>query len=73
MATVNESRLQLYLDAEVKILAGQRIQLGERQLTMADLSEVRAEINSLQRSVNAEGRVASGTARFATADFGGRT
>ena len=41
-------RLQQYLEAEKAILiAGQSYKIGNRTLTRADLSEIRAEIKSL--------------------------
>lgn len=73
MPTVTQTRLQNYLDAETKILKGQSVRLGERQLTLADLVEVRAAITELQRGVNAEAGIAAGRAGFAQADFGGCT
>ncbi len=74
MATVNESRLQLYLDAEAAILAGgQSVRIGERQVTFADLTEIRAEISRLQRLVAREQEAArpNRLSGFAQADFGG--
>lgn len=73
VATVNETRLQLYLDAEAKILGGQAVRHGERQLQRADLAEVRAEIARLQAAVDRERAAAAGRGgRFSQADFGGR-
>ncbi len=73
VATVNQSRLDLYLAAEAKILAGQSVRFGERQLQRADLSEVRAEIKALQAAVAREQASAAGRGgRFCQADFGGR-
>lgn len=71
VATTNESRLQLYLDAEAKILAGQSVRFGERYLQRAELAEVRAEIRRLERAVAAERNAARGRAGYASADFGG--
>ena len=71
MPTVNQTRLQLYLDAEARVLKGQSVQLGDRRLQRADLAEIRAAIASLQAAVNREAR--SGGAGFSQADFGGRT
>lgn len=45
--TINQQRLTAYLDAERKILAGQSVRFGDRQLQRAELAEVRAEINRL--------------------------
>ncbi|MBD3878682.1 MAG: hypothetical protein SR1Q5_03230 [Quinella sp. 1Q5] len=42
-----KSRLNLYLEAERKILAGQSYRVGNRELTRANLSEVRAVIDGL--------------------------
>lgn len=63
--------LALYLAAEAKILGGQSATLGDRTLTLADLKEVRAERQNLERRVDAENRAASGTtgARYQLADF----
>lgn len=72
MATVNETRLQLYLDAEAKILRGQSVRVGEREMRYADLAEVRAEITKLQRVVAQEQAAAAGRrGGFSVADFGG--
>ncbi len=71
MPTINEERLELYRAAEVKILKGQSVRFGDRELRYADLKEIRAEIEKLQRAVAAEQR--GGRSGFATADFGGVT
>ena len=42
-----QSRLELYLDCERKILAGQSYKIGDRELRRADLSEIRAAIDDL--------------------------
>lgn len=69
MGTVNQQRLDAYLAAEAKILGGQSVRFGERQLQRADLAEVRAEINRLQIAVSRE---RGGTrARFKQASFHG--
>jgi hypothetical protein len=70
--TVNQTRLDAYLAAETKILGGQTVRFGERQLTLADLSEVRREIAILQAAVRREQAGAHG-GRFSQADFGGVT
>jgi len=41
MSTTAETMYQLYLDAEVKVLSGQTVKFGERQLTLANLKEIR--------------------------------
>jgi hypothetical protein len=72
VATSNETRLQLYLDAETKILGGQIVRMGDRQLQRADLAEVRATIERLQAAVAREQASAAGRGgRFSQADFGG--
>lgn len=40
-------RLQLYIEAEERILQGQSYTIGNRTLTRANLSEVRAAIDDL--------------------------
>lgn len=63
--------LALYLAAEAKILLGQSSALGDRQLTMADLADVRAERAKLERRVAAETNSAAGSsgARHLLANF----
>lgn len=46
--------LALYLEAEKKILKGQSVKMGERNLTMANLSEVVAERKQWERRVASE-------------------
>ena len=48
---MKKERLQMYYDAEEKILAGQSYSLGSRSLTRANLSEVRAAIKELEAEV----------------------
>lgn len=69
--TPNRQRLNIYLEAEARILRGQSVRLDGRERRMADLEVVRNEIERLTRICNIEAR--GGSARFATADFGGRT
>lgn len=67
---LTRDRLQLYLDAESKILGGQMVRMGERQLQMADLAEVRKMIAALQAQVDREdARTAGRGGRFSQADF----
>lgn len=70
MPTINETRLQAYIDAESRILAGQTVRFGDRELRRADLAEVRKAIAELNAAVSREG---SRRGRFGQADFGGRT
>ena len=60
MSTANELRLQSYLDAEQKILRGQSVRFENRQVTRADLGEIRRGIATLQKLVNAEKEKAAG-------------
>lgn len=62
--------LSLYVAAEKKILLGQSVALGDRTLTMANLAEVRAEREKLERRVATESNTSSlGSARYSVADF----
>ena len=45
-------RLQLYLDAEQKILLGQSYKIADRELTRANLKEVQAMINQLSAELS---------------------
>lgn len=71
MKTAQEM-LDLYIAAEQAVLLGQSVRFGERQLTRADLAEIRNGRKEWQAVV---GRAASGgrRARWANADFGGAT
>ena len=69
-SSATRDRLQLYLDAEAKILGGQMVRMGERQLQMADLAEVRKMIAVLQAQADREdARGAGRGGRFSQADF----
>lgn len=52
-------RLAAYLAAELAILGRQSYTIGDRSLTMADLSEVRRAIAALQKEVAAESAATS--------------
>lgn len=71
MKTAQEM-LDLYIAAEQAVLLGQSVRFGERQLTRADLAEIR---NGRKEWQSAVARAASGgrRARWANADFGGVT
>ncbi|MGL4576887.1 MAG: hypothetical protein ACRCV9_19020 [Burkholderiaceae bacterium] len=67
-------RLARYIAAETLILSSQeaRMDLGNgsyRMLKMADLAEVRAEIETLQRKVAAENAATAGTPRIGGLGF----
>ena len=52
--------LALYITAETAILQGQSVRLGDRQLTMADLTSVREERARLERRVADESATTAG-------------
>lgn len=62
-----------YLAAETAVLSGQRFRMGERELTRADLSEIRAGRREWEQKVAAETAASAGRGdpRVALADFGG--
>ncbi len=65
--STNSDRLARYIAAETAILEGQSVRHESgRELTMADLSEVRDEIEKLQRAVAREN---AGGGGFKSADF----
>lgn len=69
--STTQQRLDAYLDAEARVLAGQSVRLGDRQVTLADLSEIRKGIAQL-RSELAAAQVtgpARGSLRYRTAVF----
>lgn len=73
MPTTAQTMLQTYLDAEAAILDGQSIRMGERMLTLADLSMVQAGRREWEAKVDAESATAQGrSSLFAVADFSGR-
>lgn len=47
-----KQRLELYLNAERKILSGQSYRVGSRELTRANLAEVRAVIDDLSSQID---------------------
>ena len=74
MPTINQTRLAAYVAAEAKILQGQSVRFGDRELRRADLAEIRKEIGLLQSVVAREEAGAAGRGgRFSQADFGGVT
>jgi len=70
MATAHEM-LEFYTQAEQLVLQGQRVRHGDRDLTLADLAEIRAGRREWQARVDAMSR--RGRAGWANADFGGTT
>ena len=65
----NAELLQLYIDAEARILKGQSVRFGDRQLAMPELAEVRRERARLQAVVDRE--LSGGRSRFGQANFSG--
>lgn len=70
MSTTQE-RLDAYQAAELSVLKGQAVRIGERQLTRADLAEIRKAISQLQRQLQAETAPpgSGGSLRYKTAVF----
>lgn len=73
MASDAQARLDAYKAAETKLLTtGQAVKVFGREMTRADLAEIRRAIAELQRTVNAETTRARGNlAGFRQANFGG--
>ena len=46
-----QERLSLYYEAERRVLVGQSYTIGDRQLTRANLSEIRKAIDSLKAEI----------------------
>lgn len=72
MKTAQEM-LDFYIDAEVAVLFGQTVRVGDRQLTRADLAEIRSGRKEWQVAVLRSSTAAGRQARWANADFGGVT
>jgi len=69
--STTQQRLDAYLEAEARILAGQTVRLGDRQVTYADLAEIRRAIAQLKSELAAEQirGPARGSLRYRTAVF----
>lgn len=72
MKTAQEM-LDFYIDAEVAVLSGQTVRLGDRQLSRADLAEIRNGRKEWQALVLRGDAASARRARWANADFGGVT
>lgn len=57
-----ETQLALYLDAEAKVLAGQRVRIGDKDITRADLEFVQKGIDLWQGRVIKLERITNGIA-----------
>lgn len=65
--------LDLYIAAELAVLKGQRFRIGERDVTRADLVEIRRGRQEWERRLAGEVAVARGGSQgIALADFSGR-
>ena len=53
-----KARLEVYLEAERKILLGQSYKIGSRELTRANLADVRAAIESISEQIDSMERPA---------------
>lgn len=70
--STTQQRLDAYLAAELKVLRGQSVRLGDRDLTRADLAEIRKAINQIKAELAAEtGQLgpSRGSLRYRTAVF----
>lgn len=57
-----EAQLTLYIEAEAKILAGQRVRIGDKDLTRADLQFVQKGLSTWEARVQRLTRAAAGAA-----------
>lgn len=64
MTTTTETRLAAYLAAEIAILKAQEVRNGDRTFRQTELSDVRAQIDILQRQVAREQSAAAGRSGF---------
>lgn len=55
-----KDRLNAYYEAELAVLTGQEYRIGSRTLRRADLTEIRAAINELEKLVQQLEALASG-------------
>lgn len=55
-----QTQLNLYLDAEAKVLAGQRVRIGDKDITRADLEFVQKGIDLWQGRVTKLARATTG-------------
>lgn len=46
------AQLEFYLTAEQKVLTGQRVRIGDKDITRADLDMIQAGINTWEQRVN---------------------
>lgn len=65
-----EAQLQKYLDAEDKILKGQRVEVDGKSLTRANLEQVQAGISAWDKRVKELAGAAAGRGRARTVQPG---
>jgi len=66
-----EARLQSYLDAEAKVLAGQKVEIDGQALTRANLEQIQRGIDTWNARVITLSQAASGRRRAVTVAPGG--
>lgn len=68
--SITQQRLDAYIAAEARILsAGLSVRLAERQLQEAELAQIRAGIEALQRQLAVERSGGRGSLRYTTVVF----
>lgn len=67
--TTSQQMLDRYLEAELAVLDGRSVTFGGRNLTMADLDQIRKGRMEWERRVAAEATAASGRGGVALATF----
>ena len=71
--SVATDTLSAYQQAELALLKGQTIRFGDRQLTMANLTEIQSGRREWERRVNSENAANAGTTPgVSVADFSHR-
>lgn len=75
MPSVTETRLNAYIAAEAAILQAQEARSGDRTHRMAELKDVRDQIDKLQRQLAREQAAGQGRGglNYAVADLSGGT
>ena len=66
-----EARLQQYLDAEAKVLAGQRVSIDGQDLTRANLADIQAGIDAWNTRARSLSASTNGRTRMRTIAPGG--
>lgn len=58
--SIASDRLARYLDAEKRVLEGKSVRMGDREVRLEDLPEIRKGIEQLKRDVSVEAAAAAG-------------